>query len=433
MGPLHRDQPDRDPGPAKVVAEHTRRDRCAGNWTLTATPTGTFPAGPPAQTVTGIDRRRELQRPPGCHVRAHRGRGPPGYTSTRSTVTSCPGEPARRHTSPSARSTPAICTFTNDDTPATLTLVKTVTNDNGGTAVADRLDAGRRRTDPDHRRHRLGRGHQRCRQRRHLHAVRDRRPGRLHRRRLVCTGGTVTGSSVVVANGANATCTINNNDIRRAPDPGQDRHQRQRRHRLRPHWTLTAAGPDPDQRRHRRDRGHQRRRQRRHLHPVRVRRPGRLHRRRLVLHRRHPHRRQRSSCPLGTSATCTINNNDQPAHLTLVKTVTNDNGGTAVADRLDPRRDRTDHRSPAPPARPRSPTRRSTPAPTPCPSPAARPATPPGAWSCTAGTLTGASLVLPHRRQRHLHHQQQRPARHLTLVKTVTNDNGGTAVRPRGP
>ena len=34
--------------------------------------------------------------------------------------------------------------------------------------------------------------------------------------------------------------------------------------------------------------------------------------------------------PLDTSATCTINNNDQPAHLTLVKTVTNDNGGTAV-------------------------------------------------------------------------------------------------------
>ncbi len=33
---------------------------------------------------------------------------------------------------------------------------------------------------------------------------------------------------------------------------------------------------------------------------------------------------------VGVSATCTINNNDQPAHLTLVKTVTNDNGGAAV-------------------------------------------------------------------------------------------------------
>ena len=34
---------------------------------------------------------------------------------------------------------------------------------------------------------------------------------------------------------------------------------------------------------------------------------------------------------LGQSATSTITNDDQPAHLTLVKTVANDNGGTAVA------------------------------------------------------------------------------------------------------
>ena len=35
-------------------------------------------------------------------------------------------------------------------------------------------------------------------------------------------------------------------------------------------------------------------------------------------------------CRNGGDVTCTINNNDQPAQLTLVKTVTNDNGGTAV-------------------------------------------------------------------------------------------------------
>ncbi len=54
---------------------------------------------------------------------------------------------------------------------------------------------------------------------------------------------------------------------------------------------------------------------------------------------------------LNQSATCTINNNDQAAHLTLVKTVTNDNGGTAAADCLDAGRDRADQRSPARPAR----------------------------------------------------------------------------------
>src|SRR5204863_486831 len=33
----------------------------------------------------------------------------------------------------------------------------------------------------------------------------------------------------------------------------------------------------------------------------------------------------------GQNKTCTLTNNDQTAHLTLVKTVTNNNGGTAVA------------------------------------------------------------------------------------------------------
>src|SRR5439155_16808246 len=36
------------------------------------------------------------------------------------------------------------------------------------------------------------------------------------------------------------------------------------------------------------------------------------------------------SLALGQSATCTITNNDASAHLTLVKVVVNDNGGTAT-------------------------------------------------------------------------------------------------------
>src|SRR4029434_825332 len=38
---------------------------------------------------------------------------------------------------------------------------------------------------------------------------------------------------------------------------------------------------------------------------------------------------------LGESKTCEITNNDQSAHLKLVKNVTNDNGGTAVAGDWD--------------------------------------------------------------------------------------------------
>ena len=44
----------------------------------------------------------------------------------------------------------------------------------------------------------------------------------------------------------------------------------------------------------------------------------------------------------GVSATCTIDNDDQPASLTLVKTVTNDNGGTAAPAGLDPDGDGSD-------------------------------------------------------------------------------------------
>ena len=116
-------------------------------------------------------------------------------------------------------------------------------------------------------------------------------------------------------------------------DPGQDGDQRQRRTGAADRVDVAAAGADAGHRHHRRrapvTNAHG---DRRHLHAVRVGRPNRL---RPRLHGR---------CTAGTltgnvigvaaqrrhRSTCTINNNDQPAQLTLVKTVTNDNGGTAV-------------------------------------------------------------------------------------------------------
>ena len=41
------------------------------------------------------------------------------------------------------------------------------------------------------------------------------------------------------------------------------------------------------------------------------------------------------------------------------------------------------------------------------------------AWSCTAGTFTGASSGVAAQHLCHLHDQQQRPARALTLTKVV--------------
>ncbi|WP_363800818.1 OmpA family protein [Lysobacter firmicutimachus] len=96
---------------------------------------------------------------------------------------------------------------------------------------------------------------------------------------------------------------------------------------------------------------------------------------------------------LGDAATCTINNNDQAATLTLVKTVTNDNGGTATINDF-----------PLTATGPTTITGVSGTAAVTNASVSAGVYTlteanvagyTAGAWSCTAGTLSGNSLTLP--------------------------------------
>ena len=97
---------------------------------------------------------------------------------------------------------------------------------------------------------------------------------------------------------------------------------------------------------------------------------------------------------LGQSATCTINNNDEPATLTLVKTVTNDNGGTAIPTQWTSRR--SDRRAisgtTGSAAVTNAPVNAGTYTLSESGGPGGYTAS---SWSCTAGTLTGASLVLP--------------------------------------
>ena len=112
--------------------------------------------------------------------------------------------------------------------------------------------------------------------------------------------------------------------------------------------TATAGRLDPDRRPGRRTSAARPARPRRHrrggrrqLRPVREPGPAGLHRDRLGLRRRPPTGGHDTvTLAVGQSATCTITNDDQAAQLTLVKTVTNDNGGTATAGRLDPVRRR---------------------------------------------------------------------------------------------
>ena len=128
----------------------------------------------------------------------------------------------------------------------------------------------------------------------------------------------------------------------------------------------------------------------------------------------------------GDVATCTIVNDDQAATLTLVKTVTNDNGGTAtVAD------------FPLTATGPTtitgvSGTATVTNAPVSAGvytlSEVTAAGYTAGAWSCDAGTLSGDQLTLANGQSATCTIVNDDQAATLTLVKTVDNTGGGTAI-----
>ena len=124
--------------------------------------------------------------------------------------------PTATHVHRAARPADVTCTINNNDNAPPLHLRKTVTNDNGGTALRHGLDADRDgpghadepvRLDPGRQRREL--------QGRHLHAGGERRPRRLHRGRLECVHGHACPTATPCHGRRSAqtsTCTINNND-----------------------------------------------------------------------------------------------------------------------------------------------------------------------------------------------------------------------------
>ena len=109
----------------------------ATDWTLSAagpTPGVTGPTGDPAVTAAPVSA--------GSYVLSES--TIPGYVAS---PWSCVGGTASGSTVTLALGESATCTITNDDVPASLTLVKQVVNDDGGTAVADGLDVDRGRSD----------------------------------------------------------------------------------------------------------------------------------------------------------------------------------------------------------------------------------------------------------------------------------------------
>ncbi len=167
----------------KVVVNSFGGTAVPANWNLTVTPTGTVPAGLLAQTVTGSSVGTTIQVRPGQTYALSESAGPSGYQLQSTECTIVPGNPRVTNiTIPVGDS--GICTFTNHDVQPTLTLVKTVTNDNGGTAVPTAWTLDRDWADDDHGCHGNDGRDERAGQRRHVRAVRD-RTVRLHRRGLV--------------------------------------------------------------------------------------------------------------------------------------------------------------------------------------------------------------------------------------------------------
>jgi fimbrial isopeptide formation D2 family protein len=402
----------------KVVTNSFGGTATPSNWNLTVTPTGTPPPGLLAQTVTGTSVGTTIQVRPGQNYALTESGGPPGYQLQ---SIDCNGIQETSVTPQVGQTT--VCTFTNRDVQPTLTLVKSVTNDNGGTAspTAWTLTA----TGPTPISGVTGSAEVTgAPVTAGTYTLSETGPAGYTPGAWTCSAGTLTGSSLVLPVGVNATCTIVNDDQPAHLTLVKTVTNNNGGTAVPTDWKLVAAGPTPISGSTGSD----------FVTNVPVSAgaytlseadgpagytpgawtcdAGILTGAVLVL-------------PNGVSATCTINNDDQPATLTLVKTLTNDNGGTAVPTAwtlaaAGPTTISGVTGSAAVTGAPVS-------AGTYTLSEAGPSGYTPGAWACTAGTLTGSSLVLPNGVSATCTINNDDQPAHLTLVKTVTNDNGGTA------
>ncbi|WP_139187839.1 OmpA family protein [Pseudoxanthomonas sp. CF385] len=127
----------------------------------------------------------------------------------------------------------------------------------------------------------------------------------------------------------------------------------------------------------------------------------------------------------GQSASCSITNNDRAATLTLVKTVINDNGGTATISNFP--LTATGPTTITGVSGSAAVTNASVNAGVYTLSEVTAAGYTAGSWSCTAGTLSGNQLTLANGQSASCSITNNDQAATLTLVKTVINDNGGTA------
>jgi hypothetical protein len=322
----------------------------------------------------------------------------------------------------------ATCTINNDDQAASLTLVKTVTNDNGGTALdTDWTLSAAGPTTISGATGSLAVTNKSVSAGTYI--LSETGPGGYTASDWVCVGGSYTSGTqaLVLNNGDSATCTINNDDQAASLTLVKTVTNDNGGTGLDTAWTLTAAGPTPN------------------ISgatgsPAVTGAPvsagtytlseigpgGYTASDWVCVGGSYTSGTQALVLNNGDSATCTINNDDQAATLTLVKTMTNDNGGTALV--IDWTLSAAGPTPISGATGSLAVTNKSVSAGTYILSETGPSGYTAGTWSCTAGTLTGSSLVLGIGVSATCTINNDDQAATLTLVKTMTNDNGGTAV-----
>src|SRR5204862_2202730 len=305
----------------------------------------------------------------------------------------------------------ATCTITNSDTTAHLTLVKHVTNNNGGTAQATDFTLSAAGPTPV-----AGAGSASSDVKAGTYALSEIGPSGYDAGAWSCSGGTFTApNSIQFASGQSATCEITNDDhtahlkLVKVVDNGSGGMAQAT------DFTLSATGPTPISGKGGADSdvnaGSYT------LSETNV--PGYTAGAWTCL----GGTRNGASVTLGPgqSATCTITNVAQKAHLKLVKVVDNANGGTAQPA------DFTLSASGATPISGKGVADSDVNAGSYTLSETNVPGYTAGAWTCRGGTRNGVSVTLGPGQSATCTITNVAQKAHLKLVKVVDNANGGTA------
>ncbi len=220
----------------KQVVNDNGGTAAATAWTLVATGPSTTISG-----TTGAAAVTSAAVPAGTYALSEAG-GPAAYTASTWSCVKNGGAAVSANSISLVGNDVATCTITNNDQPATLTLVKTVVNDNGGTATVTSFPLTA--TGPTtitgvsgtaavtNRSVNAG-----------VYTLSEVTAAGYAAGAWSCTAGTLSGSQLTLANGQNATCTITNNDqpatltlIKQVDNTGGGTAAAS-------DWTLTATGP----------------------------------------------------------------------------------------------------------------------------------------------------------------------------------------------